>query len=223
MPATAHVAWFKASEYFGVKIRLVPLKADFTPDLKKLKRLINRNTVMILGSAPEYPHGTIDPIEEMGAIAAEERHSPACGCLCGWIYSPVYGNEWRVAATVGLPGARRYLHFGRYPQVRLRGKGRLYDHLSQPRLPALPDVRLPELARWRVRLVGLAGHAPRWCLCGRLGCYPVFWQVGLSQAGAGHAGGGKPLESGHSRHPGPGNYGLSTGAAVLLPVHRPAS
>ena len=31
MPATAHVAWFKASEYFGVKIRLVPLKEDFTP------------------------------------------------------------------------------------------------------------------------------------------------------------------------------------------------
>tara|TARA_R110002110_G_scaffold413729_1_gene641601 strand:- start:90060 stop:91496 length:1437 start_codon:yes stop_codon:yes gene_type:complete len=81
MPSTAHVAWFKASEYFGVKIRLVPLKADFTPDLKKLKRMINRNTVMILGSAPEYPHGTIDPIEEMGNIAQKKNiplHVDAC-------------------------------------------------------------------------------------------------------------------------------------------------
>lgn len=81
IPATAHVAWFKASEYFGVKIRLVPLKTDFTPDLKKLKRMINRNTVMILGSAPEYPHGTIDPIQEMGAIAQKKGiplHVDAC-------------------------------------------------------------------------------------------------------------------------------------------------
>ncbi len=81
IPETAHVAWFKASEYFGVKIRLVPLKADFTPDLDKLRRLINRNTVMILGSAPEYPHGTIDPIEAMGEIAQARGiplHVDAC-------------------------------------------------------------------------------------------------------------------------------------------------
>lgn len=86
MPTTAHVAWFKASEYFGVKIRLVPLKRDFTPDLKKLKRMINRNTVMILGSAPEYPHGTIDPIEAMGAIA-QKRNIPlhVDACVGGFI------------------------------------------------------------------------------------------------------------------------------------------
>lgn len=81
IPETAHVAWFKASEYFGVKIRLVPLLKDLTPDLKKLKRLVNRNTVMILGSAPEYPHGTIDPIEAMGEIAVKRKiplHVDAC-------------------------------------------------------------------------------------------------------------------------------------------------
>jgi glutamate/tyrosine decarboxylase-like PLP-dependent enzyme len=81
MPETAHVAWFKASEYFGVKIRLVPLREDLTPDLKKLEKLLNRNTVMIVGSAPEYPHGTIDPIEAMGAIAQRRGiplHVDAC-------------------------------------------------------------------------------------------------------------------------------------------------
>jgi len=81
IPETAHVAWFKASEYFDVKIRLVPLKPDFTPDLKKLKKMINRNTVMILGGAPEYPHGTIDPIAEMGEIAQKKNiplHVDAC-------------------------------------------------------------------------------------------------------------------------------------------------
>ena len=81
IPETAHVAWFKASEYFGVKIRLVPLLDDLTPNLKKLKSMINRNTVMILGSAPEYPHGTIDPIEAMGEIAMKRKiplHVDAC-------------------------------------------------------------------------------------------------------------------------------------------------
>jgi glutamate/tyrosine decarboxylase-like PLP-dependent enzyme len=81
IPESAHVAWFKASEYFGVKIRLVPLLDDLSPNLKKLKRMINRNTVMILGSAPEYPHGTIDPIAAMGEIAQQRKiplHVDAC-------------------------------------------------------------------------------------------------------------------------------------------------
>ena len=81
IPESAHVAWFKASEYFGVKIRLVPLLEDLTPNLKKLKGMINRNTVMILGSAPEYPHGTIDPIAQMGEIAQKRKiplHVDAC-------------------------------------------------------------------------------------------------------------------------------------------------
>ena len=81
MPTTAHVAWFKASEYFGVKTRLVPLKEDFTPDLKKLRRMINRNTIMILAGAPEYPHGMIDPVQAMGEIAQVRSiplHVDAC-------------------------------------------------------------------------------------------------------------------------------------------------
>ncbi len=81
IPESAHVAWYKASEYFGVKIRMIPLLDDLSPDLNKMKKMINRNTVMILGSAPEYPHGTIDPIEEMGAIALKKNipmHVDAC-------------------------------------------------------------------------------------------------------------------------------------------------
>ncbi|MFZ3220761.1 MAG: aminotransferase class V-fold PLP-dependent enzyme [Rhodoferax sp.] len=81
LPVTAHVAWFKASEYFDVKVRLLPLDENLRADVRKLPRLINRNTVMILGSAPEYPHGTIDPIEAFGAIAQKRGvplHVDAC-------------------------------------------------------------------------------------------------------------------------------------------------
>jgi len=81
VPTTAHVAWFKASEYFGVKLRRLPLDAQLHADVSRLEAMINRRTVMILGSAPEYPHGSIDPIEAMGAIAQKHGiplHVDAC-------------------------------------------------------------------------------------------------------------------------------------------------
>jgi glutamate/tyrosine decarboxylase-like PLP-dependent enzyme len=72
VPTTAHVAWFKASEYFDVKLRLLPLDERLHADVSRLESLVNRHTVMILGSAPEYPHGSIDPIAAMGEVA--QRH-----------------------------------------------------------------------------------------------------------------------------------------------------
>lgn len=81
LPVTAHVAWFKASEYFDVAVRLLPLDDRFRADVSRLERLVNRNTVMILGSAPEYPHGLVDPIEDMGEIAGRHDvplHVDAC-------------------------------------------------------------------------------------------------------------------------------------------------
>jgi len=81
VPTSAHVAWLKAAEYFGVRLRMLPLDDGYRADAAKLERLINRRTVMILGSAPDYPRGVIDPIEAMAAIAARHRvpmHVDAC-------------------------------------------------------------------------------------------------------------------------------------------------
>lgn len=86
VPATAHVAWFKASEYFGVRLRQLPLDDRLHADVSKLEAMINRRTVMILGSAPEYPHGSIDPIAAMGEIA--QRHGVPLhvdACIGGFI------------------------------------------------------------------------------------------------------------------------------------------
>ena len=60
---------------------LLPLDASLRTDISKLESLIDRRTVMILGSAPEYPHGTIAPIEAMGEIALRKGvplHVDAC-------------------------------------------------------------------------------------------------------------------------------------------------
>ncbi len=81
IPTTAHVAWEKGAEYFGVKAVHAPLDESLRVDVKAVSKLINRNTVMILGSAPEYPHGMIDPISELGEIARQKNiplHVDAC-------------------------------------------------------------------------------------------------------------------------------------------------
>ncbi len=78
---TAHVAWFKGAEYFGVKVHTVPVGEDFKIDIKAVKRKINRNTVMLLGSAPEYPHGIIDDIVSLAALGKKHNipvHVDAC-------------------------------------------------------------------------------------------------------------------------------------------------
>jgi glutamate/tyrosine decarboxylase-like PLP-dependent enzyme len=66
---TVHVAWEKGSEYFGVKMVHVPVGKDLRMDCAAVARKINRNTVLIVASAPDYPHGMIDPIGELGELA----------------------------------------------------------------------------------------------------------------------------------------------------------
>lgn len=81
LPKTAHVAFEKAGHYFGVKIRYAPVTEDFRVDVKAVKKLINRNTIMLMGSAPQYPHGVIDPIAELGELALKKKlplHVDAC-------------------------------------------------------------------------------------------------------------------------------------------------
>ncbi len=81
IPETAHVAWDKGAEYFGVKVRRAPLDSNWQVDINAVEKMINKNTVMLLGAAPEYPHGIIDPIEKLGKLAVQHKiplHVDAC-------------------------------------------------------------------------------------------------------------------------------------------------
>ena len=69
VPTTAHAAFDKASQYFNIKQVKIPVTGNFTADISALKRAINNNTVVIVGSAPTFPHGAFDPIREMSDIA----------------------------------------------------------------------------------------------------------------------------------------------------------
>jgi glutamate/tyrosine decarboxylase-like PLP-dependent enzyme len=83
---TVHVAWEKGAEYFDVKMLRAPVGRDLRLDPEAVRRKISRNTILIVASAPEYPHGMIDPIEALGALA-EERNIPlhVDACLGGFL------------------------------------------------------------------------------------------------------------------------------------------
>ncbi|MCO5588392.1 hypothetical protein L7F22_042347 [Adiantum nelumboides] len=69
IPESAHSAYDKAAQYFNIKLWRASVDKNFQADIRSIKRLVNRNTIMIVGSAPGFPHGIIDPIEELGAFA----------------------------------------------------------------------------------------------------------------------------------------------------------
>ena len=80
-PESVHVAFNKACDYFGVKMRRARLDSEFRVDLEHVRSLINSNTIAIVGSAPQYPQGVIDPIVELGKLALEKKvplHVDAC-------------------------------------------------------------------------------------------------------------------------------------------------
>ena len=81
LPATAHPAFDKAAHYFGVKAIHVPVAADFRADIDAMRAAITPNTIMIVGSAPSYPQGVLDPIPELAHLAREHDilfHVDAC-------------------------------------------------------------------------------------------------------------------------------------------------
>lgn len=81
LPVTAHPAFDKAVHYFGVKPIKVPVDANHRVDLAAVKKALSPNTVLIVGSAPQYPHGVMDPITDLAKIAKEHgcgMHVDAC-------------------------------------------------------------------------------------------------------------------------------------------------
>ncbi|KAF6725658.1 Sphingosine-1-phosphate lyase 1 [Oryzias melastigma] len=81
-PVSVHAAFDKAANYFGMKLVHIPLdKTTMKVDVKAMKRAISRNTAMLVCSAPQFPHGVIDPIEEVAKLAVRYNlplHVDAC-------------------------------------------------------------------------------------------------------------------------------------------------
>ncbi|XP_053292134.1 sphingosine-1-phosphate lyase 1 isoform X2 [Pleuronectes platessa] len=81
-PVSVHAAFNKAAHYFGMKLVHVPLdNKTMKVDVKAMKRAINKNTAMLVCSAPQFPHGIMDPVEEVAKLAERYNlplHVDAC-------------------------------------------------------------------------------------------------------------------------------------------------
>jgi glutamate/tyrosine decarboxylase-like PLP-dependent enzyme len=87
LPETAHVAFDKGAHLFGVKVVRAPVDPVTTRvDVDFVRDRVNRNTVLLVGSAGNYPYGTIDPIGALSELAVErEVGLHVDGCLGGFI------------------------------------------------------------------------------------------------------------------------------------------
>lgn len=109
-PDSAHVALEKACKYFDIKYVPIKTKDDYTANVKAMKKATNRNTIMIYSSAPQYPQGVIDPIEELGEFAHKKKiplHVDACvgGFMLPWlekIGEPLEKWDFRVKGVTSI-------------------------------------------------------------------------------------------------------------------------
>ena len=93
-PASAHFSFTKAAEVLGVELRTAPV-SDHRADAEAMKRLVDDDTVAVVGVAGSTEYGVVDPIPALADIAAD------AGALChvdaawGGFYLPFTDHEWR--------------------------------------------------------------------------------------------------------------------------------
>jgi len=87
-PTTAHVAFDKAAQYFGIKMVKIGIDENFQVKVDEVKKAINRNTIVIVGSAPAFPHGAIDPIKELSDLALQNDIGFHTDCCLGGFVIP---------------------------------------------------------------------------------------------------------------------------------------
>jgi glutamate/tyrosine decarboxylase-like PLP-dependent enzyme len=109
-PSSAHPAFDKAAHYFGIKMIRVPVGPDYRADVKATRKALTRNTIVLIGSAPGFPHGVIDPIEALSELARKRGigfHTDAClgGFVLPWARKlgyPVPDFDFRLPGVTSM-------------------------------------------------------------------------------------------------------------------------
>jgi sphinganine-1-phosphate aldolase len=110
LPATAHPAFAKACHYLDVAETRVPVGLDGRADVTATAAAVDGRTALVVGSAPCYPFGVVDPIPQLAELAAE--HGALChvdACLGCWLLpflerlgEPVPPWDFRVEGVTSL-------------------------------------------------------------------------------------------------------------------------
>jgi len=110
VPISIHPAFEKAAYILGLKIKKIPYGDDLRAQPELMRKAITRNTIMLAASAPAYPHGVMDPIEDIAAIAREYKipfHVDGCigGYMLPWVKRlgyPVPAWDFRVEGVTSI-------------------------------------------------------------------------------------------------------------------------
>jgi len=111
VPVTAHAAFDKAAVMLGMSIKHIPVD-DVTKrvNVNLMKKMISSRTAMLVGSAPQFPHGSIDDIEDIAALGVRYGipvHVDAClgGFLIAFMQEagfPVKPFDFRVPGVTSI-------------------------------------------------------------------------------------------------------------------------
>lgn len=108
LPFSAHPAFDKAAKLMDLEVRRIPVGPDWLADVTAMGEACDAATIMLVGSAPSFPYGLIDPIAQLSSLAMERNlwlHVDAC--VGGYIAPFVRMNGADVPAfDFELPGVR---------------------------------------------------------------------------------------------------------------------
>ncbi len=83
---SAHAAFHKAAHLFGLRVHKTPVSDDWTADVSAMADHVNDNTVLVVGSAPQYPQGVVDDIPAIAALAASvDANCHVDACMGGFV------------------------------------------------------------------------------------------------------------------------------------------
>ena len=108
MPDTAHAAFDKAAQVMDLEIRRAPLLPDGRVDVAAMGPMIDARTILIVGSAPCYPHGVVDDVAGISALAlAHDVWLHVDACVGGWML-PFFAMNGRNVPSFdfGVKGVR---------------------------------------------------------------------------------------------------------------------
>ena len=78
---SAHAAFIKASEYFKIRLVKAQLDDEYCLTGRAVEKHVNKNTIMVVASAPGYPHGVMDDVPSIARVCKKYKlmlHVDAC-------------------------------------------------------------------------------------------------------------------------------------------------
>ncbi|KAG5643381.1 hypothetical protein DXG03_000995 [Asterophora parasitica] len=89
IPSSAHAAFDKGAAYLKIKVHTIPVDpVTRRADIKRVKRAINPNTIMLVGSAINFPDGNQDDISALGKLASYYNIGLHVDCCLGSFIVP---------------------------------------------------------------------------------------------------------------------------------------